>query len=322
MNTDIRLSIGFWQHPKTYRLIKRIGLKGVRSLQILWCWCAQNRPDGSLFDLDASEIEFAADWRGKKGAFAEACASCGWLDATDEGFALHEWADYNPYQAQAGSREAARKERARNAANARWDKERHNGANGRLDHTASNAQAYAKTDSSICSDDAASNAQAMPSLTSTSIKNIKESSLRSDSFCAEASGDASAQDGNGLKNPSQIFPPVITLPLNTGIDYPVTREMIDKWQELYPAVDVLQQVRSMRGWLDANPVRRKTKNGIHRFINRWLADKQDQGGRLQPRASPAAVYTQSGEMSLAQRNYQTAMSVIADLEREKMERAS
>lgn len=166
--------------PKTYRLEKRIGLKGVRSLQILWCWCAQNRPDGNLADLDAGEIEFVADWRGKKGSFVEACVYCGWLDKIEDGFNLHEWADYNPYQAQAGSRAEARKEKARNAANARWGKERHNDANG----CSSDANADAQNATSICSNDAqayanecssdaTSNAQKMPSLTLTHTKDIK-----------------------------------------------------------------------------------------------------------------------------------------------------
>lgn len=100
MNTDIRLSIGFWQHPKVFRLEKKLGLKGIRSLQILWCWCAQNRPDGNLVDLDAEDIEFVSDWRGKKGAFVDACEGS-WLDMTEEGYRLHKWQDYNPYQAQA-----------------------------------------------------------------------------------------------------------------------------------------------------------------------------------------------------------------------------
>ena len=33
----------------------------------------------------------------------------------------------------------------------------------------------------------------------------------------------------------------------------------------------------MRGWLMANPDRRKTKRGISRFINNWLSREQDKG---------------------------------------------
>ena len=34
----------------------------------------------------------------------------------------------------------------------------------------------------------------------------------------------------------------------------------------------------MRGWCLANPTRRKTRRGVRRFINGWLAKVQDRGG--------------------------------------------
>lgn len=78
--------------------------------------------------------------------------------------------------------------------------------------------------------------------------------------------------------------PVITLPLNDKSEYPVNEGAVQEWAELYPAVDVIQQLRSMKGWLNANPTRRKTKSGIEKFINGWLAKEQNQGG--QGRAAP------------------------------------
>ena len=52
-----------------------------------------------------------------------------------------------------------------------------------------------------------------------------------------------------------------------------------KWSQLYPNVDVLQQLRNMAGWCDANPTKRKTRGGIKRFIAAWLAREQDKGGK-------------------------------------------
>lgn len=72
-------------------------------------------------------------------------------------------------------------------------------------------------------------------------------------------------------------PPVIVLPLNTGDGYPVSAEQCHEWAGLYPAVDVIQQLRNMKGWLDGNPTKRKTRRGILRFINGWLAREQDRG---------------------------------------------
>lgn len=72
--------------------------------------------------------------------------------------------------------------------------------------------------------------------------------------------------------------PIIKLPLNTGEEYPVFQCDIDTFAELYPAVDILQAMRGMKGWLITNPTKRKTKKGIGRFINSWLAREQDKGG--------------------------------------------
>lgn len=73
-------------------------------------------------------------------------------------------------------------------------------------------------------------------------------------------------------------PPVILLPLNDGTDYAVSQEQCHEWAGLYPAVDVIQQLRNMKGWLIGNPGKRKTKRGIVRFIVSWLTREQDRGG--------------------------------------------
>lgn len=73
-------------------------------------------------------------------------------------------------------------------------------------------------------------------------------------------------------------PPVVSLPLNTGEEYPVFQTQVDEWSGLYPAVNVLQELRSMRGWCLANPTKRKTKSGVLRFATAWLAKEQNKGG--------------------------------------------
>ena len=83
-------------------------------------------------------------------------------------------------------------------------------------------------------------------------------------------------------------PPAISLPLNDGTEYSVSVEQCQEWAGLYPAVDVIQQLRNMRGWLDANPAKRKTKRGINAFIVRWLAKEQDKGGTQLAQYSRAA----------------------------------
>jgi hypothetical protein len=70
-------------------------------------------------------------------------------------------------------------------------------------------------------------------------------------------------------------PAVISLPLNDGTEFGVTDSMVNEFTNLYPAVDVMQELRNMRGWLINNPKNRKTFGGIRRFINSWLSREQD-----------------------------------------------
>lgn len=86
-------------------------------------------------------------------------------------------------------------------------------------------------------------------------------------FCAEPDKPPSA-------------PPVISLPLNDKTLHDISQYDLDCWKELYPAVDVLQELRKMKGWIDSNPTRRKTRRGIRRFINSWLAREQDKHHRI------------------------------------------
>ena len=60
--SDIRLSVDFFQHPKTIKLERRLGIEGVKALLSLWMWDAQNRPDGVLSGMDPEDIEIAAGW--------------------------------------------------------------------------------------------------------------------------------------------------------------------------------------------------------------------------------------------------------------------
>lgn len=87
---------------------------------------------------------------------------------------------------------------------------------------------------------------------------------------------------------------LLTLLLNDGSEFPVSKKQAREFQELYQSVDVPQQLKHMKAWLLSNPTRRKTKSGVLRFVNTWLAKAQDQGG---PRHSglsssqPAALPT-------------------------------
>ena len=89
---------------------------------------------------------------------------------------------------------------------------------------------------------------------------------------------------NNAPSVERSEPPIIELPLNDKTMYPIYQEQIEEWNELYQSVNIVQELKKMKGWLNANPTKRKTKRGINRFINGWLAREQDRYHAPMPKA--------------------------------------
>lgn len=112
---------------------------------------------------------------------------------------------------------------------------------------------------------------------------------------------------------------VIELPLVDKTFYSVTQSAIDGWMEAYPAVDVLQQLRSMKAWLDGNPGRKKTRRGIKAFIVRWLSQEQDKGGgqRMNPAPwkyqQPSPAKSAEAQAAENQRNFAQMQALLAQM---------
>jgi len=65
---------------------------------------------------------------------------------------------------------------------------------------------------------------------------------------------------------------------STGVEYTpggfvVDSELLARWKEAYPAVDVLHEIKAAFEWVEANPTRRKSN--WRRFLVNWLKRSQD-----------------------------------------------
>ena len=86
---------------------------------------------------------------------------------------------------------------------------------------------------------------------------------------------------NIMSGAEQVLPQTaeevfISLPLADGRSYfDVTESYFAEQVGLYPGINIEQEFRNMRGWLDSNPKKRKTPKGIKRFITTWLQNSQD-----------------------------------------------
>ena len=102
----------------------------------------------------------------------------------------------------------------------------------------------------------------------------------------EKPADNNANKKAADKGPKTADEIIIQLPLNDNTDYNVTQEEITEFSSLYPAVDVLQEYRGMKAWCMSNPHKRKTRNGIKKFINGWLSSAQKQARSSPPPSKP------------------------------------
>ena len=106
-------------------------------------------------------------------------------------------------------------------------------------------------------------------------------------------------------------PTVAEIVLNDKSKAKITQAEVDQWKKLYPAVDVLQELRKMTAWCEANPTKRKTKRGIKAFIVNWLSREQDKG---------KTGSTQQKPKQNAFCNYQQRTYDYAEIERRSRER--
>ena len=122
-------------------------------------------------------------------------------------------------------------------------------------------------------------------------KSIELEKEEEDNVCSNSLDNHIAKDSSNIKyiapsckntsepNNEKNSSPIITLQLNGQVkEFQITQKMIELWQEDYPNVNVLLEIKKMHAWLDANPQKRKTNRGIKRFIVSWLSRAQDNSG--------------------------------------------
>lgn len=68
---------------------------------------------------------------------------------------------------------------------------------------------------------------------------------------------------------------VVDILLRDGSYFPITQTHVLRWEKLFPDVLVLDTLREMGAWLEANPQRRKTRRGALRFVTGWLLREQN-----------------------------------------------
>jgi len=119
---DIRIAITFPNHPKTIKLRRKIGHKGVDCLLKLWCFCGEYRPKGDMSNMSDEDVAIAAGWDEDPKVFIAALLEVGYIRArhatadNNARYYLHGWKDHNPWAYYSDERSS----RARESASHKW----------------------------------------------------------------------------------------------------------------------------------------------------------------------------------------------------------
>lgn len=81
---------------------------------------------------------------------------------------------------------------------------------------------------------------------------------------------ALAQDNKGVVKITTQQQKIYTILLKNGDYYNLYEEYIELYKELYPNINIEQELRNIIGWNLAKVNKRKTLKGIKRHINLWL----------------------------------------------------
>lgn len=120
---DIRLSVGFDDHPKVRRLTRELGDQAGFGLVRIWLHTAKYYPKGHLDGMTEADLEEIAKWRGKRGKFSSMLIEVGLIDINGNGgLSIHDWKDHQRWAYHSDER----KEAARRSADARWNRIRGN----------------------------------------------------------------------------------------------------------------------------------------------------------------------------------------------------
>lgn len=244
------------QHPKIQRLERELAIRDALGMVVrLWCWTAAYHPDGdipaghadSMAEIIAGDaVPADPDGRVTRNArVTQACVTAGLLDPLEGGFRVHDW-----HEMQTVHVEAEEKRRAQ----------------------ARERQARLRERRSVTSNAPVTRYVTRDSVTEK--EREKESrEEKNQKPCAEPEeAPAPAPAPAGAPSVVALLPVVGKGPK----EYPVTAEKVAEWQESFPGLDVLREVKALVQWARDNPAKRKTYRGAPAFFSRNLARKQDQ----------------------------------------------
>ena len=263
----IPIDVHLKHHRKTRKLAEILAIsarEAMSYLVCLWSSAALEAEDGDLSEWEPQDVAYAADYQGDPEEFVRALEATGWL----RDGRLHGWD--NHYGKCVKAKKAGRRKVERERGAKRRGRER--GEEGRGDKEGIGDERRGEGEE-MRGDEMRGEEKRRDK------KREKQKIARSPKMDSEPSPVSAALVSEDPVLVEEEAPPepVVTIPITGGKrgEHPIYQDQVDEWARLFPAVDVIQELRACRAWNLANPSRRKTARGVMRHITRWLSMAQD-----------------------------------------------
>ena len=247
---DFRIYVNVTRNRKTRRLMREMGDRAFYCIVSLWCYVAENCPDGNLGDMDADDLADASNWTGSTNEeWLDYLIQNGWLDERDGAIFIHDWAEMQPWAARDRSKQS---EANRQNALKRWGK------------IPNNANSHAIAMQSQCEDKM--QLQCPHTHTHTHTHNPEEI----EESPGELNSPAPPPKQNALRH--------VSLNETTWEFEGVTDEDRANWSKAAPAIDHDRELAKAINWLQSHPgklaARRKGGRWVV-FLNSWMTKAQE-----------------------------------------------
>lgn len=252
----IKMRTNLRTNPKVARIasaLKADRLRVIGGLHAVWCLFDEHSIDGKLDGYSIETLDDELRWPG----FSAAMVAVQWLEEGHDSLSTPRFDEHNGQSAKRRATESERKRNERKVSAVDADKKRSREEKRREEK----------------------------------IEEKKEKKEESAPPCADAPQvvlDLDHQLDASEPTPNEpTVEPAYMLPLNTGDKFPIMPQRVAEFSMLYPAVDVMAELKKMDGWLISNPTRRKTKSGVMKFVNAWLVKQQNEAPQArQPAQRP------------------------------------
>lgn len=298
---------GFTAHRKFGRLVHLLGMPEpyvLGHLEFLW---ASSYENGEPVIGDSVDVELAAKWIGEPGKLTRALLECGGADRAgliepveghEDVYQIHDLFDHAPeYVRKRAERESQRRETGKSisdvrraAAKARWK----NAPNRQTDANGNHLHGVAFLHESKFTENGVPKASEADNCSAAKLSAREADAKKPPDFLAKDANECRLHANGRTPAPAPapntdrkaaLFstgavdedesPVVLTFPTvkgkrSTDTQWHLRRSLVNELATDFPGHDVLAIARAALAWVKANQSRRKTANGMQKFLTNWL----------------------------------------------------